>query len=307
MVAAAAAAGVVGAVVMRRWDRQAGKQVAELTRSRTSAEWRHEERIAELESDLEESRELRTKLEHKIRSKRGELAGLRNEHAALLRRYATAETERATALEGRRQLAIEASAPARALPPARSSALPVLPAPVPVVAPRPTPSVVPTPTLYRRANGALDRLTRRTTPAASAAPEVDEPSGKPSAADQHVRVSGTAAGTRGGISVPVAASVVQPAPTRRPVVEGSFDFFGMAKGEAPDRATIEAVQNEDLADVVGAEALAVHKAEEEGEFKQPTPQDADADNKAVGQVIDLTAHDETEQIDVAELRTALRA
>ena len=47
----------------------------------------------------------------KLRAKRAELAGLRNEHAALLRRYATAETERASALEGRRLLEIEATAP----------------------------------------------------------------------------------------------------------------------------------------------------------------------------------------------------
>ncbi|MBP5869011.1 hypothetical protein F3K34_23385 [Streptomyces sp. LBUM 1486] len=116
--AIAAATAAVGAAVMRRWDVEAGKRVADLTRARASDEWRHEERIAELETDLDESRELRTKLEHKLRAKRTELAGLRNEHAALLRRYATAETERASALEGRRLLEIEATAPeeARELP-----------------------------------------------------------------------------------------------------------------------------------------------------------------------------------------------
>jgi hypothetical protein len=109
--ALAAATAAVGAAVMRRWDVEAGKRVADLTRARASDEWRHEERIAELETDLDESRELRTKLEHKLRAKRTELAGLRNEHAALLRRYATAETERASALEGRRLLEIEATVP----------------------------------------------------------------------------------------------------------------------------------------------------------------------------------------------------
>ncbi|MCX3063263.1 hypothetical protein OFY01_26590, partial [Streptomyces sp. GXMU-J5] len=97
--AAAAVAAVVGAVVMRRWDRLAGRQVAELTRGAAGARWRHEEAMAELEGDLEESRELRTRLEGKLRAKRAELAALRGEHAALLRRYATAETERASALE----------------------------------------------------------------------------------------------------------------------------------------------------------------------------------------------------------------
>ncbi|MFB7499716.1 hypothetical protein ACFC09_34405 [Streptomyces sp. NPDC056161] len=115
--AAAAATAVVGAVVMRRWDTHAGKEVADLARARAGDEWRHEERVAELETDLEESRELRGKLEQRLRAKRAELTGLRNEHAALLRRYATAETERASALEGRRLLELEA-VPTRALPPA---------------------------------------------------------------------------------------------------------------------------------------------------------------------------------------------
>ncbi|WFB88036.1 MULTISPECIES: hypothetical protein [Streptomyces] len=119
LAAAAAVTAVVGAVVMRHWDVQAGRQVADLTRVRASDEWRFEERVAELESDLEESRELRQKLEHRLRAKRTELAGLRNEHASLLRRYATAETERASALEGRRLLEIEAVPQTPALPAAR--------------------------------------------------------------------------------------------------------------------------------------------------------------------------------------------
>lgn len=121
LAAAAAVTAVVGAVVMRHWDAQAGRQVADLTRARASDEWRFEERVAELESDLEESRELRQKLEHRLRAKRTELAGLRNEHASLLRRYATAETERASALEGRRLLEIEAAPQAPALPAARTA------------------------------------------------------------------------------------------------------------------------------------------------------------------------------------------
>ncbi|NEB69088.1 hypothetical protein G3I39_18810, partial [Streptomyces fulvissimus] len=139
LVAAVAAAALTGAYLMRSWDRAAGLQVAELTRARTRDEWRAEERIAELEQDLEESRELRTRLETKLRRKRVELAGLRGEHAGLLRRYANAETERASALEGRRQLAIEAAAPAPELPTGRST---------------------PTPAAYRRADEALLNLTR---------------------------------------------------------------------------------------------------------------------------------------------------
>jgi hypothetical protein len=79
---------------------------------------------------------------------------------------------------------------------------------------------------------------------------------------------------------------------------GGFDFFG-AKQET-SRAALEAVQNEDLADVVGQEALALHKAEAEARYKP-----ADEESRGIGQVIDLTAHDETEQIDVQGLRSAV--
>ncbi|MFF3553790.1 hypothetical protein ACFYXL_10285 [Streptomyces tsukubensis] len=111
LAAVAAAAAVSGAVLMRRWDRSAGRRVAEVTRGRANDAWQHEERVAELESEVDEARELRAKLETKLRAKRVELAKLRNEHAELLRRYAAAETGRASALEGRRKLAVEATAP----------------------------------------------------------------------------------------------------------------------------------------------------------------------------------------------------
>ncbi len=61
------------------------------------------------------------------------------------------------------------------------------------------------------------------------------------------------------------------------------------EGEETQKA-IEAVEEEDLADVVGEEALAEQRS---------------GDSRAVGKVIDLTAHDETEQLDVVELRNAV--
>ncbi|MFE0453004.1 hypothetical protein ACFW2D_17320 [Streptomyces sp. NPDC058914] len=476
LAAAAAVTAVLGAVVMRRWDIQAGKQVADLTRARASDEWRFEERVAELESDLDESRELRVKLEQRLRAKRAELAGLRNEHAALLRRYATAETERASALEGRRLLEIETTAPARALPPARraeeapgtgagtvavregipadadETETPASDTPETVT----TEAAEPTETsaageagetaepstdveaaadepkapaafspagsqLFLRAQAALARFDGDAAqqpagpsappaqspdsdePAAQAEPgrtaraqtggdaeaaREDEVEGKPEAVDEHTRAAApqTAAeenekpaeqaapeeaATRsekaedkaedaagagaleepdathspeaeqpavsveaersaapradttvttdapavdpgalvprpggpvqrpsGHFTVPTAVAVVPAAqPVRRPAAEGGFDFFGTKRTSASD--ALEAVQNEDLADVVGQEALALHKAESEAEFKP-----ADEAARGVGQVIDLTAHDETEQIDVHGLRSA---
>ncbi|MFF3512722.1 hypothetical protein [Streptomyces sp. NPDC002573] len=426
LAAAAAVTTVLGAVVMRRWDVAAGKHVADLARARTSDEWRHEERVAELESDLEESRELRTKLEQRLRAKRAELAKLRNEHAALLRRYATAETERATALEGRRLLAIETTVPqARALP-AGTTGRPddsTTPGGAESGTPQgadvrdaegeePTTPGVFSPegsALFLRADSALARLVKdgddeapkdpaseKDAPeetAASApddAPERDEDAARTTedgtaesvepdetldgsgpakaAADAHQQPApsalsaltearaktasesvppkddgpGNGGGRKGGsaeagtgrdgsgaedegqptavagqepaptaqqpqpaatkpahatghFTVPTAVAVVPAAPPRRPSAEGGFDFFG-TKGPGE---TLTSVQNEDLADVVGQEALAMHKEESESGFKP-----ADPEARGVGQVIDLTAHDETEQIDLQGLRTA---
>lgn len=427
LAAAAAVTAVAGGVVMRRWDTAAGKRVADLTRARASDEWRHEERVAELETDLDESRELRTKLEHKLRAKRAELAGLRNEHAALLRRYATAETERASALEGRRLLEIETVAPARALPAAAEpvesvesvepvdSAEPEAPEGVAATnedtnedagedasdgvtaedataaedaaeaadesTDAPASPQVFSPagsSLFLRANAVLSRIASggAATDVSDTDPDadVDADAGVDAETEAEVDVEGEVEGEAGSeveveteaasdsetgadasvkgepakgepvkgepakgelvkgepstdgslkgsgsltyaetaalpvkptkparasghFTVPTAVAVAPAAPVRRPSVEGGFDFFGTQKGSSS--AAMEAMQNEDLADVVGQEALALHKAEAESGFK---PVDEGA--RGVGQVIDLTAHDETEHIDLAELRTA---
>ncbi|MFG3286002.1 hypothetical protein [Streptomyces sp. NPDC048111] len=293
LAAAAAAACVTGSVLMRAWDRAAGRRVAELTRSRAADQWRTEERIAELETELEESRELRGRLDAKLRAKRKELAGLRGEHAALLRRYANAETERASALEGRRRLALEAGP--KALMPSGST---------------------PTPASYLAAARALESLSLSAERQAKARAEAEasrsgghreaeEPQGKPAAvlgSGEHTRPSAalTARPRQAELPAapaPVAAAVVPEAPRRAVRPEGSFDFFGTGGAGAPEAvdrktaAAIEAVQDEDLADVVGEEVLA-NRAQQGPE-------------KVVGEVIDLTAHDETEQLDVAVLRTAI--
>ncbi|MFI6350805.1 hypothetical protein [Streptomyces sp. NPDC050560] len=287
LAAGAAVAALAGAAVMRSWDRLAGRQVADLNRGRASDEWRYEERVAELEGDLEESRELRHKMELKLRGKRAELARLRGEHAALLRRYATAETERASALEGRRLLEIEAAVPAKALAAAprrnalagpRRDDVPHAPAGI---------SGVLTPSLYLLANAALKNLAA-SSPAPRPAPE-QEPRGREQEREQR--------SAQGHFTVPTAAAVVPPAAVRRPTLEGGFDFFG-TKNEAPGE--LDSVRNGDLADVVGDEALAVHKAAAEAEFRP-----AGEGERGIGQVIDLTAHDETEQLDMSELRGAV--
>ncbi|WP_374986485.1 hypothetical protein [Streptomyces fradiae] len=367
LVAAAAAAAVTGAVLMRSWDRAAGRRVAELTRARAGDQWKTEERIADLEADLDEARELRAKLDAKLRAKRVELAGLRNEHAELLRRYATAETERASALEGRRRLALGAAAPEDR---GTGGTGGVAAVGVPAVGGAPAASsAAPAKEDYLRAARALTSLTR------NAAEQEARRSAEPSACLPAGPVAGSVAGVRGapagaigpagssagtagpsagatpgpagavsgpagptagatGTSalamrpVPAAATIVPYAARRRPVPRpsGSFDFFGTRKaapapgsdqpggdkpgsdqpggdkpggdkpgGDKKKPAAIEAaVQDEDLADVVGEEALA-----------EAGPAGREAAGRAVGEVIDLTVHDETEQLDVAGLRDAV--
>jgi hypothetical protein len=146
-----------------------------------------------------------------------------------------------------------------------------------------------------------------------AAPE-DEAQGKSEAAagQEHAAAASTdpsaepSAGQQpaGHFTVPTAVAVVPAAPARRPAIEGGFDFFG-TKEKAADSAALEAVQNEDLADVVGREALDEHEAEAgDGAEGGSEPAAAAGPRSAVGHVIDLTAHDETEQIDLQGLRSA---
>ncbi|MEV5241822.1 hypothetical protein AB0K89_22350 [Streptomyces cinnamoneus] len=295
---AASAAAVVGSVLMRRWDRAAGKRVAQLTTARTRDEWKTEERIAELETDLEETRLLRTKLEAKLRAKRSELARLRTEHADLLRRYATAETGRASAMEGRRLLAKGAAS--GAAPKALEAAGPERTATSGLDA-----------AAYRKAADALADLQRNAAaqrqggaqpaaqapkalnPAPAPAPQAAKAPAAPKPAPQVPAPKAPAAKAPApqvpAPKAPAAQAEVVPA-ARRPAsrAQGGFDFFG----NGGDKARKKPVEEQDLADVVGDEALA-----EAAEAAAAAGKD--------GKVIDLTAHDETEQIDVAELRTAI--
>ncbi|WP_395100021.1 hypothetical protein [Streptomyces noursei] len=335
LAAGAAAAAVTGAVLLRTWDRKAGKRVAELTRARARDEWRTEERVAELETDVEESREIRAGLDAKLRAKRAELARLRSEHAALLRRYATAETERASALEGRRLLAIEAGQP-----PAGGALVPARREPGTgggrhaSAARRPDgpPAARPAAT-FAEADRALRELPRNAARQRAAGEDGTGPQQKPGADDQGKPEAAAAQGVGGPElrPVPAAAAIAPPRPSVSRTL-GGFDFFGNAT-VPHDQPT--APLEEDLADVVGDEAVAEQSARAQARVpaRAALPQAADeaaaapeksadagtdgahqatdgatADGETThgaGEVIDLTAHDETEQLDLAELRSAI--
>ncbi|MEV6672974.1 hypothetical protein [Streptomyces sp. NPDC051162] len=364
LAAAAAAAAVVGAVLMRRWDRAAGKRVAQLNAARVRDEWKTDERVAELETELEEARTGRAKAETKLRGKRAELARLRTEHADLLRRYAAAETGRASALEGRRQARGTAPRGAKALESAAASAgtagsavaasayrraaealrdlernaaiqrdaeatatdsgQDAPPALTAVVPPSGLPAtgetlsaadaaraakrrtggakaVEETETAAPQAEGTQDLQATKAlkaveasraaeaTEAAEAAEEAGEAEDR--AADEAEEApEAPAAKSTPPAARPASAVVPQQHPARRPAsrTQGGFDFFGTQRTPSATRP----VEETDLADVVGEEALAEAEA-------------AERDDDSKGDVIDLTAHDETEQIDVVELRSAI--
>ncbi|MCZ0971372.1 hypothetical protein O1L55_07525 [Streptomyces albulus] len=333
LAAGAAAAAVTGAVLLRTWDRKAGKRVAELTRARARDEWRTEERVAELETDVEESREIRAGLDAKLRAKRAELARLRSEHAALLRRYATAETERASALEGRRLLAIEAGQP-----PAGGALVPARREPGPAADATPPP---PGALTARPRPGRPPRSPRRTAPCASCpatppgsappARTAPAPSRSPGPTTREAR-GGRCPGVGGPElrPVPAAAAIAPPRPSVSRTL-GGFDFFGNAtvphdqptapwrrtwrtssatrRSPSSRRAQARVPARAALPQAADEAAAAPEKSADAGtDGAHQATDGATADGETThgaGEVIDLTAHDETEQLDLAELRSAI--
>lgn len=283
---------VAGALLARTWDRSAGREVAELTALRTRDEWKTDERVAELETDLEESREIRGRLEKKLRGKRSELARLRSEHADLLRRYATAESERARALEARRRLQREgATAPRIALGTG-------------VAAVGPAAYLKAADALRNLARNAATQQAQRTVEDARRrdAAAADEPQGKHASGSQALPV-------REHRLVPAAtAAAVLPyaQPGRSTAAQahravGGFDFFGTHKS----LPAATPVQLAAPAAIPAPAAVPAPAAEPEA-VTASAPAATPDHEPAAAEVIDLTAHDDTEQLDVSDLRGAAR-
>jgi hypothetical protein len=276
-VATAITAGV-GAVLARSWDRSAGRRVAELAAARVRDEWHTDERVAELETDLEEFREIRGRLEKKLRSKRAELARLRTEHADLLRRYATAESERARALEARRRLQLEGAAAQRPL--ALTSGTSAVGRAAFLKADQALRDLSRN-AARQQAQATVEHARRRE----AVAPE--ESQGRHSAAAGPVTPALPLREHR-LLPAPSAAAAVlpyaQPAAGRHPAGHraiGGFDFFGTHKAHAGE-----------------------HVAGPAAEQEQPAGHEQAAQTAIGAEVIDLTAHDDTEQLDMTELRRA---
>ncbi|MEO3840300.1 MULTISPECIES: hypothetical protein [unclassified Streptomyces] len=261
LAAGAAGAAVGASALMRLRDRMAALQVTEATGARARAEREHEEKLAELKRDLEEARRVRGELEKRLGSRHGDLARLRTDHAALLARYANAESERAAALEGRRQLAIEAATPVKQLPPAGSR---------PQIGP-------PSLSQYLRASHALDNLAGNAARQGHGQTHEQAPSGDAAGFSYFSRP--------------------QRAQSRETPPPASGRRAGGGHRSGPDEPGDAGT---DLADVVGPEVLAEAQAEAEAEADKgaeagsdavPAPSEADDPDDdphgPVGRVIDL--------------------
>ncbi|MYS20927.1 MULTISPECIES: hypothetical protein [unclassified Streptomyces] len=307
--AATALTACAGAALARGWDRSAGRRVAELETLRERDEWRTDERVAELETDLEESRELRGRLEKKLRGKRAELARLRTEHADLLRRYATAESERARALEARRRLQLEGAGGTLALATGRSAV-----GPAAFLKAEQALRELPRNAARQQAQRTVEEARRRDV----AAPE--EPQGKHAAAADGVPATSPAGlPVREHRLVPAVAAAVLPyaqpqrsaapgTPAHRAI--GGFDFFGTQRApgqpddpDAPDDLDasdeFDSSDGSDGPDELDTDAAAEPTGPQDE--AAPSAEHTQAEDPS-SEVIDLTAHDETEQLDMSGLR-----
>ncbi|WP_407560208.1 hypothetical protein [Streptomyces sp. 184] len=236
----AAGAAVGASALLRLRDRTAALHVTEASGAQARAERRHEEQLAELKGDLEEARRIRGELEKRLGSRHGDLARLRTDHAALLARYATAESERAAALEGRRQLAIEAATPVKQLPAAGSG-------------PQTRP---PSLSAYLRASHALDSLAGNAARQGHGQSHEQAPSGDAGGFSYFARAKQPHS--------PAQPPARGPQEGRRqaPPASGRPRRTGAGHRSAPEEP---GAAGTDLADVVGPEVLAEAEAEAEAE------------------------------------------
>ncbi|MFD8483722.1 hypothetical protein [Kitasatospora sp. NPDC059673] len=292
-VGVAAVVAVVGlALVLRQRDRaaRAAAEVAMVRRLR--AEESYEEQIAEAEYAAEVAEERATRFGRRLTAEKSRLAKAETEIARLLRERAVLVAEQALK---------EAEAARRALEATR----PKHPA---------------TPAAFVRAQAALRHLERQAA-AAEARRVVDERAQvelRPRMPEP-VPATGSAALRPVGPALPAArpqdGEQTAPVAPQRPRA-AAFSFFGRpGTARAALRAAAPAPAVGDLADVVGDEAVAdseryavldaapvdagqpAHRAVEQS----PSHQHAESDTEP-GEVVDLTAHDETEVLDLPELR-----
>ncbi|QKW21055.1 hypothetical protein HUT16_20145 [Kitasatospora sp. NA04385] len=291
-VGVAAVVAVVGlALVLRQRDRAARTSAQLAVVRRMRAEERYEEQIAEAEYAAEVAEERATRFGRRLTAEKSRLAKAETEIARLLRERAVMVAEQAMKEAEATRRALEATRPKHPV----------------------------TPASFVRAQAALRHLERQAA-VAEARRAVDEraqvelrpksPDPVPATGADALRPVGPALPAQDAAAARTAAV---PAPQRPRAT--AFSFFGRpgtARAALPG-APAPAVG--DLADVVGDEALAdseryavldgapvdaaqapAHQAVEQ----PPSHQHAESDTEP--EVVDLTAHDETELLELPELR-----
>ncbi|MFI5531399.1 hypothetical protein ACIA8O_22990 [Kitasatospora sp. NPDC051853] len=315
---AAVLASIGIALLLRQRDR-AARLAAELAATRRlRAEERFEEQLAEAEYAAEVAEERATRFGRRLTAEKSRLAKAETEIARLLRERAVLVAEQALK---------EAEAHQRALAAAR----PKYPA---------------SPAAYVRAASVLRQLEREAVraeerrAAAERAAVVVRPPALPAGAAPAPAAAPVQATVRQLGAVPerpvlaapgaaegaaAAAPVVRQRP--RPAARGqNFSFFGRpgaagaavraaapapSVGSVTELAAKAPAAGDDLADVVGDEAVAesVRYAAPQPSVEQPltaAPAEEVADAHGRPEVVDLTPHDDTEVISVAELRAEFR-
>jgi len=320
-VGVAAVVATVGlGVLLRQRDRAARTSAQLAIVRRLRAEERYEEQIAEAEYAAEVAEERATRFGRRLTAEKSRLAKAETEIARLLRERAVMVAEQALKEAEAVQRALEASRPKNPATPAAyvraAAALRHLERQAAVaeaqrerderaqVELRPKmPQPVPT-TLQ---------------PVQAGLPPVAPAPAQPAAADRSSAVvSSAVVPTAGGTSVPAVRQ--QPA---RPRGAASFSFFGRpGAARAAMRSAAPAPTVGDLADVVGDEAVAasaryatpegsstVTAAALEAWPERGGEQDGEqgpvherTESPAAPEVVDLTAHDETELLELPELR-----
>ncbi|RKE20609.1 hypothetical protein [Streptomyces sp. TLI_171] len=286
----AAVVAVVGlALVLRQRDR-AARTAAELAMvRRLRAEERYEEQVAEAEYAAEVAEERATRFGRRLTAEKSRLAKAETEIARLLRERAVMVAEQALKEAEAAQQALAATRPKN-----------------PVTA-----------ASYVRAQAALRHLERQAA-IAEARREVDERAQVELRPKMPEPVPTSAALRPVGPALPgpqedgARPAAAVPAPQRPRAT--AFSFFGRpGTARAALRAAAPAPAVGDLADVVGDEAVAeseryavvdhapvdaAQQPSHQAVEQPPSHQHAESDTE----VVDLTAHDETELLELPELR-----
>ncbi|MFE2349696.1 MULTISPECIES: hypothetical protein [Kitasatospora] len=286
-VGVAAVVAVVGlALVLRQRDRAARTSAQLAVVRRMRAEERYEEQIAEAEYAAEVAEERATRFGRRLTAEKSRLAKAETEIARLLRERAVMVAEQALKEAEAARRAVEATRPRNPV----------------------------TPASYVRAQAALRHLERQAA-VAEARREVDERAQvelRPKVPEP-VPAAGAAALRPVGPALPAQERPAVPAPQRPRAT--AFSFFGRpGAARAALRAGAPAPAVGDLADVVGDEALAdseryavpsgapVDAAQPPHRAVEQPPSHQHAESDTESEVVDLTAHDETELLELPELR-----